>query len=109
MLLKNNLTNFDFNTNLTEVEPWASYFANHVDLPRMRAGRHGGQVRNILFVNRYFQNFVFQFWSAFIGCGAQYKDATKLFIEQIDVIKRLVAMNPDDMEFVTTAVGGLIF
>ena len=46
-----------------------------------------------------------QFWSAFIGCSSQYKDAVQLTIEQIDVIKRLVEQNPDDMEFVTSAKG----
>ena len=46
-----------------------------------------------------------QFWSAFVGCNAQFKDAVQLFIEQIDVIKRLVAAYPNDMTFVTTAAG----
>lgn len=30
-------------------------------------------------------------------------DAVQLFMEQVDVIKRLAADNPDDMEFVTDA------
>ena len=47
----------------------------------------------------------FQFWSAFIGCSSQFKDAVQLTLEQIDVIKRLVEANPDQMEFVTTAAG----
>lgn len=32
-----------------------------------------------------------QFWSAYIGCESQYKDATRAFIEQIDVIKRFIS------------------
>ena len=48
---------------------------------------------------------MFQFWSAYIGCYTQYKDAVQWTLEQIDVIKRLVKQNPDDMEFVTSAQG----
>ena len=43
-LFNNDLRKVDFNSNLTEVEPWASYDYNHIDLPRMRAGGMGGQV-----------------------------------------------------------------
>jgi membrane dipeptidase len=31
-----------------------------------------------------------QFWSAFISCKSQFKDAVQKFIEQIDVIKLIV-------------------
>ncbi len=48
---------------------------------------------------------VLQFWSAYMGCSTQYKDATALFIEQVDVIKRLAAKYSDDLTFVTTADG----
>ena len=40
-----------------------------------------------------------------MGCSSQYKDATPLFMEQIDVIKRLVAKYSQDMAFVTDAQG----
>ena len=40
-----------------------------------------------------------------MGCSTQFKDATQLFMEQIDVIKRLVEKYPNDMAFVTTAAG----
>ena len=46
-----------------------------------------------------------QFWSAYMGCSTQYKDATQLFMEQIDVIKRLAEKYNDDLTFVTTADG----
>ena len=55
----------------------------------------------INYINIYFS----QFWSAYIGCGSQYKDAVQQTIEQIDVIKRLVEQNPNDMTFVTTSQG----
>ena len=65
-LLRNDISKLDFDTDLTKVEPWASYWANHIDLPRMRRGKMGGQ-----------------FWSAFIGCSAQFHDAVQLFLEQV--------------------------
>ena len=73
-LLKNDVDQLNFDHDLTQEEPWASYWANHVDLPRMRKGQMGGQ-----------------FWSAFISCKSQYADAIQLFLEQIDVIKQFVA------------------
>lgn len=42
---ENDLTNFDFNTNLSAIEPWASHYADDTDIPRMKEGRVGGQVR----------------------------------------------------------------
>ena len=65
-LLRNDVSLLDFDSDLTQVEPWASYWANHIDLPRMRRGQMGGQ-----------------FWSAFIGCSAQFHDAVQLFLEQV--------------------------
>ena len=44
-----------------------------------------------------------------MGCGSQFKDSVKLFIEQIDVIKRLAAAYPDDLTFVTDAKGIIAF
>ena len=43
-MLQNNITALDFNSNLSAVEPWASYPHDHTDLPRLREGRVGGQV-----------------------------------------------------------------
>ena len=40
-----------------------------------------------------------------MGCDSQYKDSVQLFLEQIDVIKRLVNDYPDDLQFVTDAAG----
>jgi len=80
--LRNNVEELNFDHDLTQEEPWASYYANHVDLPRMRKGQMGGQ-----------------FWSAFIGCKSQFADAVQLFLEQIDVIKQFVARYPDDLHW----------
>ena len=38
-----------------------------------------------------------QFWSAFISCKAQFHDAVQLFLEQIDVIRQMVAKYPEDL------------
>ena len=42
-LLRNDISKLDFDSDLTVAEPWASYWANHIDLPRMRKGQMGGQ------------------------------------------------------------------
>jgi len=84
-LLRNDISKLDFDSDLTIVEPWASYWANHIDLPRMRKGQMGGQ-----------------FWSAYIGCSAQFHDAVQLFLEQIDVIHQLVARYPEDLHWATS-------
>ncbi len=44
-----------------------------------------------------------QFWSSWVSCEAQYKDAVQLFLEQVDLIQRLVDDYPDDLQWVTTS------
>lgn len=43
-----------------------------------------------------------QFWSAYVPCKAQYKDAVQMTLEQIDAIKRLVQREPHAMEMAKT-------
>eukprot|EP00118_Oscarella_pearsei_P027008 m.310649 g.310649 ORF g.310649 m.310649 type:complete len:423 (+) comp53475_c0_seq1:15-1283(+) len=74
----NQLRRFDFND--TDV--------THTDLPRLKAGQLAAQ-----------------FWVSFADCDAQFKDATRVFIDQVDVIHRLTEMYSEDMEFVRTASG----
>ncbi|KAJ6666069.1 hypothetical protein lerEdw1_000973 [Lerista edwardsae] len=45
-----------------------------------------------------------QFWSVYIPCGAQDKDAVRLTLEQIDVVKRMCGTY-EEFELVTTAQG----
>ena len=87
-LYQNDLRNFNFDSDLKNDPLWGNVPTNHADLPRIREGHLGGQ-----------------FWSAFIGCNSQFKDAIQLTLEQIDVIKRLVEANADSMQFVTSADG----
>jgi membrane dipeptidase len=56
------------------------------DIPRLREGLVGAQ-----------------FWSAFMGCSAQFKDATRTFIDQMDVIHRFVANYSDTFQFATSS------
>ena len=63
-----------------------------------------------------------QFWSAYMGCESQDKDAVQLFLEQVphvvscilltiikiimlkvDLVKQLVSFYPNDLAFATTA------
>ncbi|XP_029198678.2 dipeptidase 1-like [Acropora millepora] len=60
----------------------------HTDIPRLRQGKVGSQ-----------------FWAAFGPCGARLKNAARIGLEQVAVIKRLVDKYPDDLVFVTTAQG----
>ena len=85
-LLNNDVSLLNFDHDLTKEEPWASYYFNHVDIPRMRKGKMGGQ-----------------FWSAYISCSSQYKDATQKFLEQIDVIHQIVDKYPEDLMWADSA------
>ena len=61
-----------------------------------------------------------QFWSAYMGCESQDKDAVQLFLEQVphscilltiikiimlkvDLVKQLVSFYPNDLAWATTA------
>ncbi|PSN45629.1 hypothetical protein C0J52_16991 [Blattella germanica] len=85
---KDQLKNFDFNKNLSTDPYWSTIKSSYTDLPRLRKGRVGGQ-----------------FWVAYVDCQAQYKDALKQTIEQIDLIHRLIKAYPDDLQYVTTSQG----
>ncbi|XP_009967136.2 dipeptidase 2 isoform X1 [Tyto alba] len=45
-----------------------------------------------------------QFWSVYVLCSAQNKDAVRLTLEQIDVVKRM-CHNYEELELVTTSQG----
>ena len=46
---------------------------------------------------------ILQFWSAFMDCSTQGVDATRTFMDQIDVIKLLVKKYPDTFQFATSS------
>ena len=43
-LFQNDLRKFDFDSDLTSNPSWHEPVQNHIDLPRIREGRLGGQV-----------------------------------------------------------------
>lgn len=69
--------------NLTEGWPIV-----HTDIPRLRRGKVGAQ-----------------FWAAYVSCDGSEKDALRMSLQQVDVIKKFVARYSDDLEWVTTAQG----
>ncbi|XP_054004961.1 dipeptidase 1-like isoform X1 [Hylaeus anthracinus] len=86
--LNNKLQGFDFDKNLSSDPTWGKSACEFcfTDLPRLRKGKVGGQ-----------------FWVAYVSCASQFKDAVQLTLRQIDVIQRLVARYPNDLQFVTKA------
>ena len=59
-LLKNDLRNFNFDSDLTSNPVWAAVpERNHIDLPRMREGRLGGQVFSCHTIIYLMINYVF--------------------------------------------------
>ncbi|XKL63748.1 hypothetical protein PGB90_006112 [Kerria lacca] len=84
----NQLYKVNLSADLRFVEPWSKSKWSHTDLQRMKIGMVGAQ-----------------FWSAFVPCETQYKNAVTLTLEQIDVIKRFVKIYKDELEFVTSAAG----
>lgn len=48
---------------------------------------------------------LFQFWSAYVPCGAQYLDAVQIALEQVDTVRRMVSRYPSYTAFATSARG----
>ncbi|CAG0881811.1 unnamed protein product [Darwinula stevensoni] len=98
MVTNNNLEGWDLRDDMTHVsnyEEWIRTNLSQTDIPRLRQGLVGGQF--------FSSNLCIQFWSAYVECDANFKDALHLALEQIDVIKRFVNKYHDDFEFATTA------
>ncbi|XP_055703938.1 dipeptidase 1-like isoform X2 [Phlebotomus papatasi] len=83
---KNQLANFNFDSDLRLHPIWGPRSSSHTDLPRLRTGKVGGQ-----------------FWVAYVSCDTQHKDAVERTMAQIDVIKRLIKKYPNDLQYATTA------
>lgn len=84
----NQVYTVDLRSNLREI--WTNTTTNpsHTDIPRLRKGKLGAQ-----------------FWANYVTCSGQYKDAVRMTVDQMDVIKKYVARYPDTFTFVTTAQG----
>ena len=87
--------------NHSQVSPWASSKWSHTDIPRLIKGKVGAQVRKTFLI----LTDPSQLWVAYSPCGSQHKDAVQITLEQIDLIKRLMADYSKHLQLVTTANG----
>ena len=83
---KGRLSAFDLKSDTSRLPAPAGEAALMTDLPRLRAGMVGGQ-----------------FWSVWIPVEITGARAVETTVEQIDLVKRLAAKYPDDLELALTA------
>ncbi|CAF3289209.1 unnamed protein product [Rotaria socialis] len=81
---QNSINNLDLN-NMTQYK-FERNILIHTDITRLRQGQVGGQ-----------------FWSIYTRCDHQGKDATISFLEQIDLMNRIIAKHPDVFQMAKTA------
>ncbi|TDH16993.1 hypothetical protein EPR50_G00003750 [Perca flavescens] len=74
-----------FNNELNKVDLY-KLETTHTNIPKIKAGRLGAQ-----------------FWSAYVPCGTQYKDAVRQTLEQIDVVHRMCEKYPETFMFATSS------
>ncbi|KAM6980489.1 dipeptidase 1 [Aplochiton taeniatus] len=74
-----------FNNQLKEVDLY-TLNNTHTNIPKIREGHLGAQ-----------------FWSAYVPCDSQYKDAVRQTLEQIDVVHRMCQKYPEAFMFATSA------
>ena len=82
------IADFDFANTTGTADPALTKGPIHTDLARIAKGRLGAQ-----------------FWSVYTDAGLTEQQAVQATLEQIDVMKRVLARHPDRLEFVTTADG----
>ncbi len=80
------IADFDFADSTGTADPAKKKGPMHTDLARLAKGRLGAQ-----------------FWSVYVDAGLTEQQAVQATLEQIDVMKRIIARHPDRMQFVTTA------
>ena len=83
---KNVIDGFDFADSSKAPSADGGPVGMHTDLPRLRKGRVGGQ-----------------FWSVYVSADLPEPQAVVATLEQIDVMKRLIARYPKDLALVRTA------
>ncbi|XP_060924614.1 dipeptidase 1 [Limanda limanda] len=77
------LKKFNNELNLVDLNTLES---THTNIPKIKEGRLGAQ-----------------FWSAYVPCETQYKDAVRQTLEQIDVIHRMCQKYPETFMFATSS------
>ena len=85
---RNMIADLDFADTTGTADPAIKKGPMHTDLARLAKGRVGAQ-----------------FWSVYVDAGLTEQQAVQATLEQIDVMKRILARHPDRLEFVTTADG----
>lgn len=83
---KNVIADFDFRDTSNTADPAKNVAAMHTDLLRLRRGQVGAQ-----------------FWSVYVSADLPEPQAVQATLEQIDVMKRLIARNPDGLSFATSS------
>jgi membrane dipeptidase len=83
---RNMLADFDFADTAQAPSNGWSEGGMHTDLPRLRKGHVGAQ-----------------FWSVYVSANLPDADATVAVLQQIDVMKRVIARYPDDLAFATSS------
>jgi membrane dipeptidase len=83
---KGRLSSIDLALDTSQIPPPAGEVALMTDIPRLKAGHVGGQ-----------------FWSVWIPATTRGFEAVQVTMEQIDLVKRLVALYPADLEMAYTA------
>ena len=78
---KSDLTAFDLNADTARLPVAEGESALMTDIPRLRAGHVGGQ-----------------FWSVWIPAGTKGFEAVQMTLEQIDLVKRIAARYPADLQ-----------
>lgn len=89
---QNDFDKFDF----LDMNPYRQFMngtqgVSHTDIKRARLGHLGAQ-----------------FWAAYASCDSLHKDAPRIHMEQLDVIKRLFRKFPEEMEPITKSEGFII-
>ncbi len=78
------LGNFDFRNTTATADPAKNFGAMQTDLTRLHQGHVGAQI-----------------WSVYVSANLTDQQAVQATLEQIDVMKRLVARYPAEMQFCT--------
>lgn len=60
----------------------------HTDIIRLRQGKLGAQ-----------------FWVVYASCESLAKDAIRIHMEQLDLLKRIIKKFPNELEYATTSKG----
>jgi membrane dipeptidase len=83
---KSSVANLDLASDTSHLKPPPDQAALMTDLPRLHAGRVGGQ-----------------FWSVYVPVEMQGPIAVQATLEQIDIVRQMVARYPRDLEMAYTA------